>query len=98
MLRIIRVSELIFKDFHKFGPHQTPKLYRFRCSKVDDTKTCERQSQSIEFFDGKLKHSSKVPQSPFIESENLPKARRDIIDKETLLLLERLSLVNVEDK
>lgn len=56
-----------------------------------------KQADQLNFFDGKLKYETKVPQTPYTDNVTVSK-NRDIIDEETLLLLERLSLVNVEDR
>lgn len=92
--RVFLLSFDYFSNFRASFSLTPVRLQRF------NTENCKNSKGQppINFFDGILKHSSKVPQLVNVESQNQPEKLQSNIDKETLLLLERLSLVNVEDK
>lgn len=56
------------------------------------------RSLSSEINWHELKFPSKVPKEPVPLPFDLSKVKKEEISKETLLLLERLSLVNIEDE
>lgn len=98
MLCFSRASNIVFKKYYCINSSITPNIIRYRFSsesKISDTKKI--QKKLINFFDDQLKHNTKVPQVPYKNEEALC-GSDDAIDKDTFLLLERLSLVNVEDK
>lgn len=92
MFKRIHVAKLLgFKLFTRATV--TPSIVRNVCS---DQKKDDDVKEPLDF--NELKFSSKVPIEPHVSPISLVKIDRIEIDEETLKLLERLSLVNVDSK
>lgn len=71
------------------------KSLRYYCSIVKNTNAAIT-SKNLDF--NNIKHKSKVPLKPCITSDTAKSQAKFQISKETLELLEKLSLVNLSDK
>lgn len=97
MFRLIHVTK-VTKQLHHKTISRTIDVIRpaQRNKSVCSDRSKDHTEEPLDFSE--LKFVSKVPLVPHVSPINLAKVDRITIDDETIQLLERLSLVNVDSK